>query len=443
MFAAQQLKCAVLTFERGSSSNVGQAAYLCNEFAELLADTGRYSVISRRRSSKELSRRGIYASGYPSLNDYATVAGRMLKADHVVIGSVKEGGAGRAFKTSLVEVQTGKIIRTVTTPYAGRMAQLARSVAGFNLRSLLEPEQTVPVTTRPEVGRPEPRPRLVQPVPRRVEQVKPAPSGTAGRDSRAAPPAEQVEIPPAAPRLKKPRSLSPAGGRNWRAESKQLWEETALTVADYLEVGTRITMFRLNDAYDSGGFVGSINKLGEDQDFSPFKLFVVGKVNPRWGLELTRDEIRAEARNSFNSDSDGTFVLGGPIVTVFRRFPNQSRWTPYAGLGLAFFSGSFDHSAWWRNGYQNESDYIALGPAPRFGKTRRMALDDARGIVVCGGCSVQLRERLYGDITLRSLSVDSAASFSASLGRRVVRREGSFHIPFDHLALGLGVKYVF
>ena len=134
--------------------------------------------------------------------------------------------------------------------------------------------------------------------------------------------------------------------------------DTSATIYDHLqyrlEIGVRATYFTLMETSNPEGFVGSITQLEADQSSFPFHLFFIYNVNAWWGVELTFDDIRAAARNGWNGDSDGTYRLRGPVLSVFGRYPNASRWTPYAGLGFGYFSGTFEDEAWWGNHYQSK-----------------------------------------------------------------------------------------
>lgn len=215
---------------------------------------------------------------------------------------------------------------------------------------------------------------------------------------------------------------------------------------DHLTLGTRLTCFILQDS-TSASFLGTIHELDENQDYLPWKLYASWQFNPKWGLELTWDQIAADAKTSVaDHHTDGTFGLAGPILDGVYRLDRHGRFTPYVQCGLAWLLGDFDPEPWWGLGYPSEGVWLEYGATgePRNGVTREITLDDAPGLVAAAGSRVALSRRWSGDILLRYMYIESDATLTMyRQGRPIPGTRASNTIPFSNLALGVGLDYAF
>ena len=212
-----------------------------------------------------------------------------------------------------------------------------------------------------------------------------------------------------------------------------------------LELGTRMTYVRLLD--EKQHYIGHLGELSVDQDYAPTRVFADYFFSDQWGVELTWDQISADAVNTdleHESDADGTLELSGPILTAVRRFQLDNGCVPYVGAGLTWLNGNFDTATWWADGYSSKADWIDLGRPhdKRNGKSRTLSVDDTLGYVLTGGADCALTENwdvgLYG----RLMFAESDAHVKDRLGHHVVQHtEGSF--TSDNLALGLTLRYRF
>jgi len=217
-------------------------------------------------------------------------------------------------------------------------------------------------------------------------------------------------------------------------------------LAGHLELGTRITHFILVDEDDSSGFLGSIDHLGDEQDYIPYKLYADWLFCPYCGLELTWDHVGAIAKTSAaDNHTDGKFVLDGPILTAIGRYPNSSVFQPYAGLGAAFYMTDFEAEDWWALGFASPQDFADLGSPsePRNGKSRSIETDDTVGFVATAGTDIKITKNWSADIYARYTAVDVDAHFTLLTNGKVTEDKGTYTIPFDNYALGAGLKYVF
>ena len=203
-------------------------------------------------------------------------------------------------------------------------------------------------------------------------------------------------------------------------------------------IGTRITYFWLRDrkrdfqagiGATPGSFYGSINQLDAQQNYLPLKIFVDYKFSPYCGVELMYDQLRADAITQIDGHSDGTINLIGPIASIIGRYPNATRLTPYAGLGVAYFFAKFDENPRWSE-----------PPGRNFRQT--FELDNTAGWIVCGGCDVKISGPWSADLFLRYTEVDvSGIHWLNGQENNIGGRHPDF--PLSNIAAGMGVRYSF
>jgi len=213
-------------------------------------------------------------------------------------------------------------------------------------------------------------------------------------------------------------------------------------LAGRLEIGTRMVHRVLTDAdsghkggtYGSGTYLGTIYALEEDQNYLPFKPYVAYFFTSFLGVELAYDQIDAETKaidlGSEHVKTDGTVSLSGLTLSIIGRYENDTAFTPYAGIGLGFYSGDFDEDSDWA--------YTAST-----GRSRVMDVDSAVGFLLTLGCKWSLTENWFVDGSMQYVAVDPDATFHAyeSTGVEYISMPG--HFPMDNLAFRLGVGYSF
>lgn len=216
---------------------------------------------------------------------------------------------------------------------------------------------------------------------------------------------------------------------------------------DRLTLGTRLTPFVLLDDESDAGFLGTISKLDAEEDYFPWKFLVEYQFTPRWGVELTWDQIAVHAvTHAADHHMDGDFELTGPILSAVYHLEKRGRFQPYAELGLAWMVADFDPAKWWSLGYAHESDWILLGSSdePRNSITREIEMDDAPGVILAAGSRIEITRHWSGDFLLRYMYLKPEAEFTEyRKGMPIpgVGDEGA--IPLSNLALGLGATYTF
>ena len=219
--------------------------------------------------------------------------------------------------------------------------------------------------------------------------------------------------------------------------------------AGRLALGTRVTWFSLMDDKHTldEAFLGNLDQLDDNQDLAPYKLFAQYWFCDWGGVELGWDKVSADVVNepTKGAVSDGTVEMSGPMLSLMARLPTSYIYTPYAGLGVALWSASFDHAAWHHYGYESPEAY-ASAPEPRNkpqgGKIRDIDVEDAIGLVLTAGCDVYLTKNWSVDLYARYLDIAADAEYQLTIGDTPHNHdEGSF--PLEHVALGAGVKYTF
>ena len=232
-------------------------------------------------------------------------------------------------------------------------------------------------------------------------------------------------------------------------------------VEGHLDVGLRLNHYWLQTERDD--YIGSIDWIEARNyyiDHRPFLddwwlngLFLLWRFNDKIAAELTYTEMRVITWSNGGNHTDGTLIVAGPILTAIRRFPNATTYTPYAGLGLAFFlSTSVTGDNPWHNGFggRDWEGYNAWreqgSPAwPNDGYQRTFTLSREIGYVLSGGlekshntgvCLSSLL-RLTHELTEQSFPKSSRSPpprMERELGRQQVKMvQGFLEVPLVDL----------
>lgn len=331
------------------------------------------------------------------------------------------------------------------------------------------PRAVVPVTPQPSrhVYRPrtaEPQP--AEPAPAPVIYYEPAPSPVAQPQPSPvpAPQPRPLRLPEPAPATyQKPEPLEaetePDTRLMWWERSSSFDSDYAIETASeawtavldfldgHLDIGLRLTKSELEDNSRSpdDAFLGNITKLEGDEDFNMNLFFDVMFIK-YVGIEYTSYKLTADTYNWNSGTSDGSMEICGPVWSVIGRFPNRTRFTPYAGIGRAFVDADFKPDTWWYLGYGSEDQWISYGkPTHGYRNIRRnIAVDGDDQTVMFFGCAIRITDWLSADLYYRSMDITldahyhrtGAYSFDESQDE-----DGEFVL--DHTTMGFGLKYVF
>lgn len=189
------------------------------------------------------------------------------------------------------------------------------------------------------------------------------------------------------------------------------------------ELGTRITYydFRTNRKGEKfkGSFLGSLYEIKEDQDYSPTKVFAQYFFTPFLGVGAAYEHV--EAYTWDGGGTDGTVELDGALLYAVGRLPDYDLVRPFAEIGVAFFSASFDYDPEWYD------DGIHI-----------MDLEDSFGITLALGADLLLSDRwvINGIVRYTTAAVDATVYTTD-----IKTEDGTFEM--DHFSIGLGLKAAF
>ena len=134
--AADRPTCAVLTFDAGEGITSGQARFLSDRFAALLTQSGKYDVVARSKMAEILRAAEFNRGDHCSATDCAVEAGQTLQVQYMIFGNVGRFDRLISLTTSLVDVQTGKILKTAVTDHEGIMTEFGKSAPAQNVSVL-------------------------------------------------------------------------------------------------------------------------------------------------------------------------------------------------------------------------------------------------------------------------------------------------------------------
>jgi hypothetical protein len=208
-------------------------------------------------------------------------------------------------------------------------------------------------------------------------------------------------------------------------------------VANHLLIGASLTHFWLEDTrratdhgYDNenltGNFLGSLWGLDAQQHYFPDPSLEY-RIISSFGVGFAYDQARAKTLDWGNIDTrvttvgDGDVEIRGLQFYLFGRYPNRTRLTPYANVGLARYWSRFLVSPLWA--------------APG----RHLDVDSTRGWFLSSGFKLALGRHLGLDAFYRHSRVGAVSGRAYFHG--IHHRSGAF--PMRNNRLGAGVFYAF
>lgn len=214
--------CAALPLKAGEGVTQEDAGLFSQRFVEFLQHVPSYDVLDSSRVRGPLASVGFEQIDDCTSTDLAVEAGRILGVRHVVFGELARKENLYSMAISLVDCESGQLVRTAAADATGGLVQLAISGPPESITSLLELAVT-PAAWRSVQMRPfRPRPPASRPKPARARQKakpaaairKPAPAPAPREPEPAvaiqkpAPPPAEREAKPAAP-IQKPAPTPP------------------------------------------------------------------------------------------------------------------------------------------------------------------------------------------------------------------------------------------
>lgn len=156
--------CAVLTFDAGAGVGPDEAKFLSDRFTSFLAQAEVYNVVARSRMLEILETEAFNRSDHCSATECAVEAGRILQVRYIIFGTVGRFGDLMSLNTSLVDVETTKIVSTAISDFTGDWTEFGKSAPAENVHKLLglaqraAPQKSMAGPPPPKREPPPPRP---------------------------------------------------------------------------------------------------------------------------------------------------------------------------------------------------------------------------------------------------------------------------------------------
>lgn len=214
-------------------------------------------------------------------------------------------------------------------------------------------------------------------------------------------------------------------------------------IKDHLQMGVRSALRRLTDddsgyrggVYGSGTYLGTIYALDEKQNITPLLFNISYYFNEYIGFELAYDRIEAETV-AFNTSTqqdktDGDIIISGPTLTLLAQYGNSTSFTPYAGVGIGYYSSTFDADPEWT--YSSEYNGAAYN---------HMDINSVTGWHLTVGTKWLFSKNWALDLSVQYVQADADATYTGYLNDEKYTTQTG-HYPMDNVALRLGITYQF
>jgi len=195
-----------------------------------------------------------------------------------------------------------------------------------------------------------------------------------------------------------------------------------------IEAGTRTLYIHLLDDKQGqpfdGSFIGSINELKADQSIAPvhpYAQMLWPKDHHQTGFGLTVDRWTIATVDP--KGGDGDVKSTGCTLYLMIAGNQDNPWVPFGEVGLGIYQNEFDPS----------SDWSANG-------RRNFELESATAMHIGTGCDYRCTQKISVNAYARMVraEIDGKYVFHGDS-----RDPTPFTFPLDHIACGLGLKYIF
>lgn len=232
-------------------------------------------------------------------------------------------------------------------------------------------------------------------------------------------------------------------------------------IKDRLSIGLNVNhrYYVDSDSGEKGGvqgegtYLGTIFAVDEVQSYFPY-LYGTYQFTEYFSMELAYSKIESETlattykQPKYGVKSDGDVVQTGFTLSVLGHYPTETKFTPYGGLGIGYYTGDFEESDHWGLGYHNPQHYAESGSTGENykGRSKWMEIDDEFAFIFTLGTTYDLPYNLKLDASVQYIFLEANAHYYKSDdGGLTVNHDdtdnGTF--PLDQLAFRLGVKYTF
>ncbi len=190
-------------------------------------------------------------------------------------------------------------------------------------------------------------------------------------------------------------------------------------------------------------FLGYISRLDAEQHYSP-RILIGYHINDYVKLRYHHGGIAARTWNFNNELSDGVVKMSGPVFSLILKYPVNEMFSPYVGLGYAFWDSRFHHDAWWHLGWSSPERYEEAGSPSetQAGRRRVIRVDNASSAVFSLGVEIQAARHLMFDLGMSVYTHSPEAQFyqvwddSAQL-----TGEGEFDLSHRSYSLGMSLLF--
>ena len=232
-------------------------------------------------------------------------------------------------------------------------------------------------------------------------------------------------------------------------------------IKDRLSIGLNVNhrYYVDSDSGEKGGvhgegtYLGTIFAVDEVQSYFPY-LYGTYRFTEYFSMELAYSKIESETlattykQPKYGVKSDGDVVQTGFTLSVLGHYPTDTKFTPYGGVGIGYYTGDFEESDHWGLGYYNPQHYAENGSTGENyeGRSKWMEIDDEFAFIFTLGTTYDLPYNLKLDASVQYIFLEANAHYYKSDdGGVTVNHDdtdnGTF--PLDQLAFRLGVKYTF
>lgn len=168
-------------------------------------------------------------------------------------------------------------------------------------------------------------------------------------------------------------------------------------------------------------FIGSINKLEEDSQFVMLRPYIQVLLTHHLGLGLSYDYL--ETKTIDPGGGDGNVQTTSFFFYLTLEYPNTTRWTPYAELGLGKHRNAFDPRPTWSQGGR-----------------RRFDLENSVEPFLGVGCRLAVWRALSLDAYVRYTNSDVKGVYIFTGDKRLPQ---PFTFTLEHISSGIGVSWRF
>jgi TolB-like protein/outer membrane protein W len=362
-------------------------------------------VISHKEAAAKLKQQKCTADKYQSARKYCQAAGRVLAADYLVYGKAWRSGDDIIVESHMIQTSTGNRVGHALAQENPKDKMLFSEKIDSSVAELLKHHTTV---------------------------------ASAGSKSQT--------------------SIGGSSDSSWH---KYKVPPAIQTIMDHVEIGLRISRFSLldntekhfnDDGEFAEGYLGSISKLDAEQDYFP-TIYANVTITDWFALQLAYEKFEIGTVTYWDGHKDGTFKFKGPSLTAQLRYPNETEFTPYAGIGIAMLNADFAMVDWWHNGFGGDDpegayDNWVQSGAPRWpngGYQRNLIVTDGTMFkpVLQGGCYWSITDHISLDLDMRYISLDSELHYTLSNHGNVFSDRGVSDFPMDAWIIDLGILFSF